>query len=420
MSEFVRRNICEGVNFVSVRDDRFKISRIGATLIVPLNKNDVSANALLCNVLTRSCRAYPDFTALNKKLDSLYGAALYSSVRKVGGYQTLSITAAGIDDKYSIDGSSVSSELASLLCSILFEPNIKDGRFSDEDVEQERRELLETLEAEYSDKRSYAIKRCVEIMCRDEVYSIGRFGTKGSIEAVTHKDIHNAWQKLLKHARIELIMLGNTPPDRAYESFKAFFEDKPRRAPVEFPAPVTPLEVKRVMETDDVTQSKLVMGFRCERPEESSDLIANILMSVIFGGTPTSKLFLNVREKQSLCYYCVSQADNNRGLMFVDCGVETENIEKTEKSVLEQLELLKSGCITDEELEAAKLALKNSFITTTDNLGAMQAYYNGTFLQKELISPLEAVALVDTVSRERIIELANKVQLDTVYTLAGN
>lgn len=420
MSEFVRKNICEGVNFVSVRDDRFKISRIGATLLVPLDRNDVSANALLCGVLTRSCKAYPDFTALNKKLDSLYGANLYSSVRKIGGYQALSITAAGLDDKYSLDGSSVSSELAGLLCSILFEPNENGGRFSDDDVEQERRELLETLEAEYSDKRTYAIKRCLAAMCRDEVYSIGRFGTKESIEAVTHKDIYSAWQKLLKHARIELIMLGSTKPDKAFDSFCSFFRDKPRRASVEFPAPVYPEEIKRVVDTDDVTQSKLVMGFRCFRPESSEDRIANALMSVILGGTPTSKLFLNVREKQSLCYYCVSQADNNRGHLFVDAGVETENIEKTEKSVLEQLEILKSGCITDEELEAAKLALKNSFITTTDNLGAMQAYYNGTLLHKELISPMDAVALVDRVSKERITELANAVQLDTVYSLVGN
>ena len=158
MSDFIRINICDGVAFSSISDDRFKIGRMGAALITPIAKKAAAANALLSCVLTRSCKKYPDFTALSRKLNSLYGASLYPSFRQIGDYQAITISASGIDDKYVPE--SVSSEIAELLCNILFEPNVENGLFCDEDIEQERRQLLEIIDSEYNDKRLYAIKKC--------------------------------------------------------------------------------------------------------------------------------------------------------------------------------------------------------------------------------------------------------------------
>ena len=152
MSDFVRKNICDGVAFGSITDDRFKIGRLSATLITPLDRKTAAANALLSCVLTRSCKKYPDFTTLSKKLDSLYGAALYPSVRQIGDYQAVSVAASGIEDRFALDGQSVSSELAELLCSILFDPNVENGLFNDEDIEQERRQLIENIDAEFNEK----------------------------------------------------------------------------------------------------------------------------------------------------------------------------------------------------------------------------------------------------------------------------
>ena len=168
MSDFVRKQICDGVAFGSITDDRFKIGRLSATLITPLDRKTAAANALLSCVLTRSCKKYPDFTALSKKLDRLYGASLYSSVRQIGDHQAITVSAAGIEDRFALEEESVSSELAQLLCSILFEPNAENGLFSEEDLEQERRQLIESIDAEFNEKRLYAIKRCVEVMCENE------------------------------------------------------------------------------------------------------------------------------------------------------------------------------------------------------------------------------------------------------------
>ena len=420
MSDFVRNEICEGVAFNSIVDTRFKISRISASLADPLNKKTAAANALLSCVLTRSCKKFPDFTALSRELDALYGASLYPSVRRFGDFQVITISAAGLDDRYSLDGESVSSQLTELLCSILFEPNLKDGLFNEDDVEQERRQLIENIDAEFNDKRTYAINRCIETMCRNEPFSVGRFGSREDVTALTQESIFNSWKQLLDNSRVELAMLGSADPENAYQGFKKYFADKPRKTGGTTTVVKDIPEIKRITETEEISQSKLVMGFRAAYPENKTQLVANSLMSAILGGTPTSKLFTNVREKQSLCYYCASRVDNSKGIMLVDSGVEIKNIEKTEEAVMEQLRLLKNGCITDDELNSAKLAIKNSYISSLDSLGALQSFYiNGILLDKAM-SPLEAAAIVDDISKDQITELAKQIKLDTVFSLIGN
>ena len=420
MSEFIRKEICDGVAFNSIVDTRFKIGRISATLVVPLSRQTASANALLSCVLTRSCRKYPDFTALSRRLDYLYGAALYPSVRRMGDYQAITISAAGLDDRYALDNESVSSELADLLCSILFDPNLTDGLFNEEDVEQERRQLIENIDAEFNDKRTYAINRCIENMCRNEPFSVGRFGNREDVAAISQKSLIEAWQQLLKSARVELAMVGSASPDNAYAQFSSFFSDKPRPVPVFSNTSGFTGEPKKITETEEISQSKLVMGYRTPLPASSRESVASSLMSAILGGTPTSKLFLNVREKQSLCYYCASRVDNFKGILMIDSGVETQNIEKAEAAVSEQLRLLKNGCITDDELNEAKLAIRNAYISSLDSLGALQSFYLNGIIRGLPVSPQEAAEISGQITKDEITELAKQIQPDTVFSLIGN
>ena len=420
MYEFTKKTICDGVSFGNIKDDRFKRGRINATLVMPLDKKTAAANALLSCVLTRSCKKYPDFTSLNRKLDELYGAALYPSVNRFGDLQTVTISVSGLDDRYSLDGKSISSEITELLCSILFEPNITDGHFLEEDFEQEKRQLLENIDAEFNDKRVYAINRCIEIMCRDELFSIGRFGSREDVSALTQENIYKAWKNLLDNARVELCMLGNTPYEKALEGFRKYFDGKPRKITGSTKVISEVGEVKRIVETEEIVQSKPVMGFRCACPKTLRERIANSLMSAILGGSPTSKLFQNVREKQSLCYYCASRADNTKGIMLIDSGVETDNIEKAENAIMEQINAFVHGNVTDEELNSAKKVLKNVYISTLDNLSAMHGWYIGGTLSSFLASPAEEADIVDRITKEEVTELANRIKLDTVFSLIGN
>lgn len=420
MSELNRKEICEGVAFTSVIDNRFKRGRIGVALMVPLDSKTAAANALLSCVLTRSCRKYPDFTALSRKLDKLYGAAVYPSVRKIGDYQVVMLSASAIEDQYALQGEPLSAELAELLCSILFEPNIIDGQFCEEDVEQERRQLIENIDAEFNDKRTYAVNRCIETMFAEDPFAVGRYGSREDVEKLTQEDIYAAWQNLLENAQVELTMLGSTKPDAVYERFRKYFESKPRKNVGKSLTKNTVAEIKRVSEIEEVAQSKLVMGFRCHYPENKREYVISSLMSAVLGGTPTSKLFINVREKQSLCYYFASRVDAAKGMLMIDSGVETKNIEKTEHAVMQQVEELIKGNITDEEINSAKLALKNAFISSLDSLVAMQSFYVARMNINDGLTPREAAAIVDTVTKEEIVTFAQEIKLDTVFSLIGN
>ena len=420
MAEFIKNSVCEGVTFSYMAETRFKNSRQGVTLIVPISRETAAANALLSCVLTRSCKKYPDFYSLNRKLNSMYGAALFPSVRRIGDYQALTIAVSGLDDRYTLDNEKISAQLAELLSMIMFEPNIVDGHFNDEDVEQERRQLIESIDAEFSEKRTYAIRRCVNIMCADERYSIGRYGSRDDVKAVTHKQLTDAWEKLLKEAQVELTLVGSADPEYALKGFSEYFGNSPRKPKRVAPQDVHPTQVRHITETEELSQSKLVMGFRCAYSDDDVMTIESSILSSILGGMPTSKLFTNVREKQSLCYYCTSSIDGNKGIMLIDSGVETDNLEKTEKAILEQVDMLKRGNISDSELEDAKLAVKNSFKSLMDSPSAMQADYLGSIMKKNPLSPLEAAQVADSVTKERIIELSQKIELDTVFSLVGN
>ena len=178
MSQIKRTELADGVFFTAVKDSRFKTMKISANIIAPLSRETASANALLCGVLSRSTAAYPDFTALSKKLSSLYGAELNGSIRKTGDNQILSVSASGLDDRYTLEGESVAKELSLLLCGVLFEPNLSGKASVSEDVEQERRQLLDVIDSEFNDKRIYANGQMIRHMCEDEIFGIKRYGTR--------------------------------------------------------------------------------------------------------------------------------------------------------------------------------------------------------------------------------------------------
>ena len=232
MSSIKRNTISDGVFFNSVKDSRFKTMKISVNIIVPLSEKTASSNALLCGVLTRSCKAYPDFTILSKKLSSLYGADLTSSLRKSGDRQILTLSASGIDDRYAFDGESISKELSTLLCGTLFEPYLNGNAFVETEVEQERRQLLDLIDSEFNDKRIYAIGQLVKNMCKNEAFGIKRYGTAEGIKAITPTSLYDTWQNLLKTAVFEIFYIGDSSAEKAQEVFKNAFSQI-ERSPIE-------------------------------------------------------------------------------------------------------------------------------------------------------------------------------------------
>lgn len=418
MRNINRQKLADNVYFNSVRDGRFKTMKISANIIVPLSADSASANAVLAGVLSRSCEKYPDFTALSKKLSSLYGADLTVNVVKAGDRQIIVISASGLDDRYALENESIAQELSMLLCSVIFEPNVKDGAFIESEVEQERRQLLEVIDSEFNDKRIYANSELIRNMCAGEVYGIKRYGTAEQINAVTPESLYITWQELLKTATVEIIYVGDSEPLKAAEVFRDAFAAINR-----VPAGITNTVVrsadcvKRVSEEMDLSQSKLVMGFRTGIASEDPDCTAASLMCAVLGGTASSKLFCNVREKQSLCYYCSSRFDRHKGIMIVDSGVEGDNIEKAEHGILKEIEDMKNGVISDFEIESAKMAVINAFYSSNDTVSGIESWYAAQLFDGGFKTIEEKSAAINAVTKEDIIKAANKLTLDTIYTL---
>lgn len=418
MSRINRIKLGDGVYFNDVRDSRFKTMKISANLIVPLSAETASENALLCGVLSRSCKAYPDFTALSRKLSSLYGADLTVSFRKAGDNQVLNLSVSGLDDRYTLGGESVARELSKLLCGVIFEPNLNENAFVESEVTQEKRQLLDLIDSEYNEKRIYANQQLIRNMYADEVFGIARYGTADSIKAATPQSLYDTWQRVLKTAVVEIIYIGDSAPDKAVEVFREAFGET-RRTPETAKTEVirTAGETKRVSEEMDVAQSKLVMGFRAGTAMPDSDVYATILMCAILGGTANSKLFCNVREKQSLCYYCASRYDKLKGFVVVDSGVEGENIEKLEAGVLKEIDDMKKGNITDFEISATKMAVINSYHTSNDTVSGIEGWFASQLPATDFKTIEEMSDIINSITKEQIVAAANKLSLDTVYVL---
>lgn len=420
MNSIIRKNICEGVAFNSIKEDKFKTMRMSVNVILPLAKETASEYALLRGVLTRSCKKYPDFTQFSKKLSSLYGTDLLSSVKKSGDNQILTFTAVGLDDRYVLGDEVISTELSQLMCEVLFNPKVENGKFDEDDIAQERRQLLDVIDAEFNDKRAYALSQLVANMCSEETFGIKRYGTVENINSVTSESLYTAWQNMLKNARFEIFYVGDSGADKAEKVFTKAFENIDR-APLSVQTEVvrTANEVKHVTEEMDVSQSKLVIGLRAgvAQGDDERAVTVSRLMCSILGGTANSKLFNNVREKQSLCYYCAARYDKMKGIVIVDSGVQGENIEKTEKAVLKEIEDMKNGIISDFELESTKLAVVNSFKSTNDTTSGIDVWYSSQMFGDSFRSVEEMTEEFMSVTKEEITQAAKKLTLDTVYVL---
>lgn len=390
-------------------------------MLTDIDKEKAPALSTLSGVLAHSCEEYPTFLELSRKLDSLYGTTLTGSSGKRGENQIVILSASGINDSYSLDGESVYEEMAKLLCSVLFKPNEKDGAFSEEDFLQEQRQSLDAIDGLFNDKRAWAKKRLFEEMCGNEKYGINVLGTKEQVKALTAKKLYEQYKELLKTARVEIICLCANDTENVKKIFTEQFSSVERAVDLGATEIVTKADkVREVKDTLDVNQSKLMLGFRtgCAEPDDGAEAVK--LMTAVLGGTAHSKLFNNVREKQSLCYYCASGFDPLKGIMTVESGVEKKNIEKTKNAVLKEIEDMKNGIISDEEIENTKRSLTNSYMTSVDSSAGTLSWYLSQILKGRDRTPREQADVISKITKEEIVEAAKKLSLDTVYVLTSN
>lgn len=413
-----RQQIMDNVYLTYIPSEKFKTSFLSAQMVVPMAKETAALNALLVNVLSRGTVNFPDMAAISGRLDDLYGARLEPVVRKKGDNQVFGFLASCVDDRLLPGSEHILEPLADLLGELFTNPATRKGRLRGDYLESERANLADLIRSDVNDKRSYASRRLIEEMCAGEPYGLRRLGTAAEVEKISLQKLNSHYQFILPRARMELYYCGCASEKRVVGMMRRAFAALPRHNAMEI-APTLrgamPSECRYVEEAMDVTQGKLCIGFRTD----SQDIAATMLMNAMYGGTSNAKLFLNVREKLSLCYYAGSSNHWKKGLITVSSGIEFENYQRAVDEILAQLEALKNGEWEDWELEGARSALRNSFRAIEDSAGAMEDFSIGQIATggEETIPALSAA--IEEVTPERIRAAAAAVRPDTIYFLKG-
>lgn len=415
-----RMQILPGVFLTAVQTNKFKTGCFSLNYLRPLRRDEAAANALLPNVLLRGSEKYPDIPSIAEALDEMYGAGMGVLIRKKGEVQMTGFFADFIEDR--LAGEPVFAPMMDFISQILLHPSLENGVFRKDYFEGEKRNLLNAMEARINDKRSYANSRMIDTMCADEPYAILRLGTEEELKALDETALFAQYRKVLAESRAELFYMGAKAPEEAAEIIRAAFAELPRTAsftPVETVVIPAAKEVRHAEKRMDVTQGKLAIGLRTGCTVLDADYPALILMNTVFGGGMTSKLFLKVREEQSLCYYASSVVDKYKGIMIVYSGVEFDKLEVTKDEILRQLEACRAGDISEEELESARRYILSDLRTALDSPGRLDDFYLGQAMIGAESTLEDLAAAISAVTPEQVQAAANRLTLDTIFCLKG-
>lgn len=413
--KYNRTELTGNIGFTTVIDKKFKTANITVRFMTKLSEKTASANVIGTDILTYSTSNLPTLSLLNEKLSSLYGAGLSSSSAKNGDIQILGINASYIINRYAIDGEDIESEMLSILIDSIFSPNASNGKFDEESFNITKKELLDRIDAEINNKRGYAISQATKTAFSGEPAEFTVYGTKESVDSVTPETAYSAYLDLLKTAQIEITYVApeeNPAVMKKFEENFAKIERNPETVKFKAPSPIKS-EVITKSEEFDVRQCKMVMVFKTD----SENKYALRMLNNLWGLTPVSKLFMNVREKLSLCYYCASRFNDYKNSIFVDIGVERANIEKAKSEILRQLDEVKNGNVTDEEISNALLSVDNALTSIGDTPSSYSVWYFNCFCDGEIMTPAEKFKKYSEVTKEDIINVAKTLNLDSIYIM---
>ena len=416
--DVTRIQLAEGVYLTYLPDRKFKTSLLSAQFVTPLRKETVAGNALLPAILRRGTVRYPDQGVLAARLDNLYGARIDYTIRKKGENQCVGFVASFIDDSFTPGKERLLEPVAELLGELICEPVTKHGRFIPAYFESEKTNLIDAIRSIINDKRDYADRRLLQEMCGGESYGISRLGEEKWVEKLQPQKLYAQYTRLIATSQLELFYCGSASLERVERALQSALATLPREEIGEIALASyhkLPAEPKIIHEEMDVTQGKLGMGFTCG----SEDTAALLMGNTLFGGSNNSKLFLNVREKLSLCYFASSVYHRQKGIITVSSGIEFENYQKAYDEIMAQLEAVQKGDLEDWELEGARSVLLNAYASMGDSQGKLENFYIGQAATGHEETPEMLAREVREVTAERIFEAMSTVQLDTVYFLKG-
>ena len=413
-------HLAPSVTLRCCRDSRFKQGCFSFQLVRPMTREESALNSILPAVLLRGTKEHRSLRAITHRLDELYGASVSPLVRRIGDYQTTGLYCGFMDDRFALPGDQVLAPMISFLEELLLDSPLEQGGFLPDFVECEKRNLIATIESERNDKRAYSMNRLLKIMCRNDSFGLPRLGETEQVSAIDPVTLHSHYQNILRTSPVELFYVGSAEAETVAAMLQPLLQ-RLERHPEILPEQTGfhPCDGADEQESMDVAQGKLCMGFVTPITNRSAEFPAMQVMNTIFGAGMTSKLFMNVRERMSLCYSIGSGYYGTKGILTVNAGIHFEKEEVTRQEILRQLDACKTGDITDEELTAAKAAILSSLRATHDSPGAIEGYYATAALSGMGLTPEGYMAAVEQVDKAAVVAAANTVQLHSTYFLKG-
>ena len=409
------------MTLLHLNEQHYRTDRLTGLFAVPISADTAAEYAILPGLLTRGCAAYPTMAQFSRRLDELYGATVQSQILRLGGWQVLSFSISYLNRRYTLDGSDLTGACTDLLLDMLFNPALVDGVFSEEAFAQEKRCLLERLQGEMNEKRLYARQRCKEVLCPDHPFSVNPNGTEETVNALTPAIATSALERLLSEATVHWLYQSADDTDTLTEKLTQRFATLPYRRPATLHLDNSfAIKESALTEHMAISQAKLVLGFRVAITSPEGNVEAAQLMNTLWGGCVTSLLFTHVREELSLCYYCAAGYDGFAGIILVDSGVQMENAQRTKEEVLKQLEAIRQGNFSDEELEAARRALIQQFTSATDNPESLEGFYIPQTIYDNYYTPEETRSRILAITKEDVCRAARLTHFDSTYLLAPN
>lgn len=418
MESVKKINLGKNINLTLIPQTKFKSNLVSLYIQRILDRDEVTKNALLPNIITSGCEKYQSTREISKRMDDLYGASVFGDSSKRGERQVISFKIISTNERYLDE--KIFTDVIEFFNDVVNHPLIIEGGFKKEYVEIEKRNLKDRIQGIINDKSRYALERTFEEMCKGERFSISEYGYEEDLEKITPENLYNHYKEILRTSPIEIVVEGNFDEKQVVDIITQKFnfdrEDIIGIPREEFTKEVK--EVKVIEENMDITQGKLVMGYRTNIDfKETEKYYSLVVGSNVLGGGPHSKMFINIREKESLCYYIYSAVEKYKGIMFISSGIEFQNYDKTVDLVKKQIASMKKGDITEEEIKNSKKALINSIRSVGDSIGGMSDFYFAQGLSDSNMTLEEMIENIENVTVDGIVKAFNSIELDTIYFL---
>lgn len=426
MMKLTHKELVPSIRLTAIQTKKFKTSLLSMTFMEKLGEETAAENALIPSVLRRGTKALPNMLAISAALDDLYGGYIEPVVRKKGETQCVGFIGSFLDEAYVPDGSSILEKAADLMAQILLEPSGSGVGFQEDYLEGERSNLVNRIRSRMNDKQRYAMYRLTRNMFEGEAYGIDMLGEEREALAICNVSLWKRYQNLIRTAALQIYYCGSASAEEVEAVLRSLLSRLPqdrcfdRGQESRFSVAYKHSEPRFFEDHMDVTQGKLVMGFRFDGPKLRLEALAPVLLlHAIYGGSTTSKLFMNVRERLSLCYYASGVIEKYKGILFVSSGIAFENYEKAKNEILAQLKDCQTGHISEEEIQNARRFIVNNLKASADGQESLEEFWLGQAVSGMEYTAEDLAQAVEHTSKGAVVEAAKELWLDSIYFLQG-